>query len=136
MLRRTPAGRAVVKYGVTKDYVLGLKVVMPNGDHVKVGGKTVKNVSGYDLIRLFTGSEGTLCVITEITVKLIPKPESKKTLLALFNSLDDGAQAVSGIIKNRIIPTTMELMDRDTMNLIEEFKHVGPAHRCRGRHSD
>jgi len=114
-----------VKYGVTKDYVIGLKVVMANGDIVKVGGKTVKNVSGYDLIRLFTGSEGTLCIITEITVRLIPRPESKKTMLALFNSLDDGARAVSGIIKNRIIPTTLELIDQDAMTLIEEFKHVG-----------
>ena len=114
-----------VKYGVTKDYILGLKVVMPNGDHVNVGGKRVKNVSGYDLIRLFTGSEGTLCVITEITVRLIPKPEAKKTMLALFNSLDDAASAVSGIIRQRIIPTTIELMDKDTMTLIEAFKPVG-----------
>ena len=114
-----------VKYGVTKDYILGLKVVMPNGDMVKVGGKMVKNVSGYDLIRLFTGSEGTLCVITEITVRLIPKPEAKKTMLALFNSLDDAANTVAGIIKKRIIPTTMELMNQDAMTLIEEFKPVG-----------
>ncbi len=114
-----------VKYGVTKDYILGLRVVMPNGDIVKVGGKMVKNVSGYDLIRLFTGSEGTLCVITEITVRLIPKPEAKKTMLALFNSLDDAANTVAGIIKRRIIPTTMELMNQDAMTLIEEFKPVG-----------
>lgn len=114
-----------VKYGVTKDYILGLRVVMPNGDIVKLGGKTVKNVSGYDLIRLFTGSEGTLCVITEIVVRLIPKPEAKKTMLALFNSLDDAAKTVAGIIKRRIIPTTLELMDKDAMTLIEEFKPVG-----------
>lgn len=114
-----------VKYGVTRDYVLGLEVVTPTGEVVRVGGKTIKNVSGYDLIRLFTGSEGTLGVITEITLRLVPMPEAKRTLLALFDRLDDAAQAVSGIIKQRIIPTTLELMDHKAMELIEAFKPVG-----------
>lgn len=114
-----------VKYGVTRDYILGLEVVTPGGEIFKVGGKTIKNVSGYDLIRLFTGSEGTLGIITEITVKLIPLPEAKRTILALFDTLDDAAKAVSGIIKRRIIPTTLELMDRKTMELIESIKPVG-----------
>ncbi|MDT8902622.1 FAD-binding oxidoreductase [Anaeroselena agilis] len=114
-----------VKYGVTKDYVLGLEVVSPNGEVIRVGGKTIKNVSGYDLIRLFAGSEGTLGIITEITFRLVPLPEAKRTVLALFDRLDDAARTVSGIIKQRIIPTTLELMDQKTMELIESFKPVG-----------
>lgn len=114
-----------VKYGVTRDYVLGLEVVTPTGGVVRVGGKTIKNVSGYDLIRLFTGSEGTLGIITEITVRLLPLPEAKRTILALFDSLDDAARAVSTVIKNRIIPTTIELMDQEAMKIIEAFKPVG-----------
>lgn len=114
-----------VKYGVTKDYVLGLEVVTPSGTILRVGGKTIKNVSGYDLMRLFTGSEGTLGVITEITVRLVPLPEAKRTLLAMFNTLDDAAEAVSSIIKHRIIPTTLELMDHKIMELIESYKPVG-----------
>jgi glycolate oxidase len=114
-----------VKYGVTKDYVLGLEVVTPTGDILRVGGKTIKNVSGFDLVRLFAGSEGTLGVITEITVRLVPLPEAKRTLLAMFDTLDDAAEAVSSIIKHRIIPTTLELMDHKSMELIESFKPVG-----------
>ncbi len=114
-----------VKYGVTRDYVLGVEVVTPTGEVVKAGGKTIKNVSGYDLIRLFTGSEGTLGVITQITLRLVPLPEAKRTLLALFDRLDDAAKAVSGIIKQRIIPTTLELMDHTSMELIESYKPVG-----------
>ena len=114
-----------VKYGVTKDYVLGLEVVTPTGTILRVGGKTIKNVSGYDLMRLFTGSEGTLGVITEITVRLVPLPEAKRTLLAMFNTLDDAAEAVSSIIRHRIIPTTLELMDHKIMELIESYKPVG-----------
>lgn len=114
-----------VKYGVTRDYVLGLEVVTPTGGVVRVGGKTIKNVSGYDLMRLFTGSEGTLGIITEITVRLLPLPEAKRTMMALFDSFADAAQAVAMVIKNRIIPTSIELMDREAMKIIEDFKPVG-----------
>lgn len=114
-----------VKYGVTKDYLLGLEVVTPTGEIIKLGGKTIKNVSGYDLIRLFAGSEGTLGIITEITVRLLPLPESKMTILAMYDKLDNAAQTVSQIIRNRIIPTTIELMDHNAMELIENFKPVG-----------
>jgi len=113
------------KYGVTKDYVLGLEVVTATGEIVRVGGKMIKNVSGYDLIRLYTGSEGTLGVITEITVRLLPLPEAKRTLLAMFDQLDDAARTVSSIVSHRIIPTTLELMDHAAMELIESFKPVG-----------
>lgn len=114
-----------VKYGVTKDYVLGIEAVSPTGEVIKVGGKTIKNVSGYDLMRLFTGSEGTLGIITQIILRLIPKPEAKRTLLAIFDNLDDAAKTVSGIIKQRIIPTTLELMDQSSMKLIEAFMPSG-----------
>ena len=78
-----------VKYGVTKDYVLGLEVVLPSGEVVRLGGKQIKNVTGYNLVQLFVGSEGTLGVITEITLRLLPKPPAKKTMLAIFDRLDD-----------------------------------------------
>ena len=114
-----------VKYGITRDYVQGIEAVTPTGGIIRAGGKTIKNVSGYDLMRLFTGSEGTLGIITEITVKLLPLPEAKRTLLAVFDNLDDAAKTVSTIIKNRIIPTSLELMDNNAMKLIEGFKPVG-----------
>ena len=73
-----------LKYGVTRDYVMGLEIVLPNGEIIQTGGKLAKDVAGYDLTRLFVGSEGTLGVVTEAILKLIPKPETKKTMLALF----------------------------------------------------
>ncbi|MFZ7103963.1 MAG: FAD-binding oxidoreductase [Peptococcaceae bacterium] len=118
-------GPRCFKYGVTRDYLLGLEVVLADGRIIKTGGKTIKNVSGYDLTRLFAGSEGTLGVVTEITVRLIPLPEAKRTALAIFDELEKAAEAVSGIIKKKIVPTTLELMDQETMKLIEASKPVG-----------
>lgn len=113
------------KYGVTGDYLLGLEVVMADGRVVRAGKKTIKNVSGYDLTRLMVGAEGTLGIITEITVRLIPLPESRKTLLAVYDSLQKGAETVTAIIREKIIPATLELMDREMVALIEEFKPSG-----------
>ncbi len=113
------------KYGVTRDYVLGMQVVLADGRVMRVGGKTIKNVTGYDLTKLFTGSEGTLGVFTELTLRLIPLPEDKRTLLAIFDALPDGARAVSAIIKAKIIPTTLELMDQEAMQLIEASRPCG-----------
>jgi glycolate oxidase len=118
-------GPRCFKYGVTRDYLLGLEVVLANGKVIRTGGKTIKNVSGYDLTRLFAGSEGTLGVITEITVRLIPLPEAKRTALVIFDNLDQAALAISGIVKKKIVPTTLELMDQETMQLIEKSKPVG-----------
>jgi len=118
-------GPHCLKYGVTRDYILGMEVVTPTGDVLRLGGKVIKYVSGYDLMRLFTGSEGTLGIITEVTLKLLPLPETKKTILAVFEKLDNAAQAVSAIIKNRIIPTTLELMDHNAMELIEACTPAG-----------
>ncbi|MCD8511113.1 MAG: glycolate oxidase subunit GlcD [Bacillus sp. (in: Bacteria)] len=114
-----------LKYGVTRDYVIGLEFVMPNGDIVRTGGKLAKDVAGYDLTRLLVGSEGTLAVITEATLKLIPKPETKKTMLAMYDSLEASGQTVSTIIANKIIPTTLEFLDQPTIQVVEDFAKIG-----------
>ncbi|WP_025025958.1 glycolate oxidase subunit GlcD [Caldalkalibacillus mannanilyticus] len=114
-----------LKYGVTKDYVLGLEVVLPNGSLIRTGGKLAKDVAGYDLTKLFVGSEGTLGIFTEATLKLIPIPETKKTLLALFDDIEAAAQCVSTIIANKIIPATLEFLDQATCEVVEQFAKVG-----------
>jgi len=114
-----------LKYGVTKHYVMGLEVVLANGKIMTCGGKTVKNVSGYDMVKLFVGSEGTLGIITKIISKLIPAPEARKTATATFTSIDDAAQTVSGIIKSKVIPATLEIMDNVTIKTVENFLHLG-----------
>jgi glycolate oxidase len=110
-----------VKYGATRDYLLGLEVVLPSGEVIKTGGKTLKHASGYDLTRLFCGSEGTLGIFTQITVRLIPLPPAKATLQAIFSDLDDAATTVSAIIGSGIVPTTLELMDRVVLDAIGDY---------------
>lgn len=114
-------GPRAVKYGVTRDYVLGLEVVLPRGDVIRTGGKSLKNVSGFDLTRLICGSEGTLGIITEIIVKLVPLPAAKATLQASFSDLDDAAKTVSAIIGSGIVPTTLELMDKVVLDVIGSY---------------
>ena len=114
-----------LKYGVTKDYVMGLEVILANGKVMRCGGKTVKNVTAYDMVKLFVGSEGTLGVITEIIVKLIPAPEARKSAMATFKSIDDAASAIMGIISNKVIPATLEIMDNVTIKTVENYAHVG-----------
>jgi len=113
-------GPRCVKYGVTKDYILGLEVVTPQGDIIRTGGQTMKGVVGYDLTKLMVGSEGTLGVITRIIIKLLPLPEAKKTMLVLFDSIDGAARAVSAIIGGKIIPTTLEFMDATTIECVRK----------------
>jgi glycolate oxidase len=113
-------GPRCVKYGVTKDYILGLEVVTPTGDIIRTGGPTMKGVVGYDLTKLMVGSEGTLGVITKIIVKLLPLPEAKKTMLVLFDSIDGAAKAVSAIIRGKIIPATLEFMDAATLDCVRQ----------------
>jgi glycolate oxidase len=114
-----------LKYGVTKHYIMGLEVVLANGEKVRFGGKTVKNVTAYDFGALFIGSEGTLGVITEITAKLIPAPKYRRTMLGLFKSIADAGKSVSGIIAAQVIPATLEIMDKKTIVTIEDFAKVG-----------
>jgi glycolate oxidase len=128
-INENSGGLRGLKYGVTRDYVLGLEVVLPNGDIIRTGGKLAKDVAGYDLTRLFVGSEGTLGIITEATLKLLPMPETKKTILALYEDLDAAAETVSAIIANRIIPATLEFLDQPTLQVVEDFSKIGlPTH--------
>lgn len=113
-------GPRCVKYGVTRDFVLGLEVVTPTGDIIHTGGYAIKNVAGYDLTRLFIGSEGTLGIVTKIIVRLLPKPESRKTMLAQFATIDGAAQGVSKIISGKIIPATLEFLDANTLACIRD----------------
>lgn len=113
-------GPRCVKYGVTKDYILGLEVITPTGDIITTGGPTMKGVVGYDLTKLLCGSEGTLGIISKIVIKLLPLPEAKKTMLVMFDSIDGAAQAVSTIVRNKIIPTTLEFMDGRTIDCVRQ----------------
>jgi glycolate oxidase len=113
-------GPRCVKYGVTKDYVLGLEVVTPMGDIIRTGGETMKGVVGYDLTKLLVGSEGTLGVITRITLKLLPLPAAKKTMLVVFDAIDGAARAVSAIVRGKIIPTTLEFMDATAIECVRQ----------------
>lgn len=114
-----------LKYGVSKHYVMGLEAVLADGRILNTGGKTVKDVAGYDLTKLLTGSEGTLAVITKIIVKLVPAPEARKSMLAVYNNLDDAGKAISSIIAAKIIPATLEIMDNATIRTVESFSKVG-----------
>lgn len=124
-------GPRCVKYGVTKDYILGLEVVMASGEVIHTGGETLKNVVGYDLTKLFVGSEGTLGIVTRITVKLLPRPEGKKTLLVQFATIDGAARSVSDIIGAKIVPTTLEFMDAATIGCIRAVSPVPVEEQCR-----
>jgi len=114
-----------LKYGVTKDYIMGLEVVMPDGEVIHTGGKTVKNVSGYDLTKLFTGAEGTLGIITEIIVKLIPAPKFRRSMLVIFDNLDNAGKTIADIISNKVIPATLEIMDNVTIRTVENYSKIG-----------
>ncbi len=114
-----------LKYGITRDYVMGLEVVLANGERVQLGNKCVKDVAGYSMKDVFIGSEGTLGVITKILLKLVPKPQAKKTLLATFSRMDAAAETVSAIIAEKIIPCTLEFLDKITIGCVEDFAKIG-----------
>ncbi|MEK6621364.1 MAG: FAD-binding protein, partial [Planctomycetota bacterium] len=118
-------GPRAVKYGVTKDYLLGLEVVLASGDVLRTGGKTFKNVTGYNLTQLFCGSEGTLGLITEITVKLIPLPETKRTLQAAYKNMSDAGKTVTKVFEIGILPVALEVLDKTFINIIEDYVHMG-----------
>ncbi|MSU70642.1 MAG: FAD-binding protein [Opitutaceae bacterium] len=114
-----------LKYGVTRDYVMGLEVVLADGSVCWLGNKCVKDVAGYNLRDLFIGSEGTLGVITKVLLKLLPKPAARQTLLATYATMDAAAETVSAIIAAKIIPCTLEFLDRKTIHCVEDFTHAG-----------
>lgn len=118
-------GPRCVKYGVTRDYLLGLEAVLPSGEIIKTGGRPIKNVTGYDVTRLLCGSEGTLAVITKIIVKLIAKPEARRTLLVAFHSIDDASTTVSRIMAAGIVPRALELMDQRYIANCENLYRLG-----------
>jgi glycolate oxidase len=113
-------GMKGAKYGTTRDYVLGLQVVLPDGRVMRIGSNTMKCVSGYDLTHLFVGSEGTLGVVTEIVLKINPKPIATSTAMATFNNLEDAGRAVSQIMHSGIIPSVLEILGRETISAINE----------------
>ena len=124
-IAQSSGGPRGFKYGTTKDYVLGLEVILADGTLLKTGGTTVKNVTGYNLTQLIVGSEGTLGIVVEATLKLVPKPEEQQVMLAYFESIDQAAEAITGIISAKITPATLDIMDKNTMVTIENFHHVG-----------
>ena len=114
-----------LKYGVTKNYVMGMEVVLPNGDVLVTGGKSVKDVSGYSLKDWFIGSEGTLGVFTRILLKLIPPPTASRTMVAYYNTVRDAAETVSAIIAAHVIPATLEFLDNTTIRSVEAYANLG-----------
>ncbi len=118
-------GPRCLKYGVTGDYVLGLTVVLADGRILHTGGKCIKDVVGYDLSALFTGSEGTLGIITEAILRLVARPKFARTALVEFPALDDASQAVNDILSAGVVPATLELMDETAIACVEEGLHLG-----------
>ena len=117
-------GPHCLKYGVTTNHVLGATVVLPDGEIVRLGGK-LSDEPGYDLLGVFVGSEGTLGICTEVTVRLMPQPEAVKTLLAVFQNMEDASNAVSGIIARGIVPVALEMIDRPTIQAVEANAKAG-----------
>ncbi|MEN9733338.1 MAG: hypothetical protein RLZ45_1333 [Verrucomicrobiota bacterium] len=119
-----------LKYGITRNYVMGLEVILASGEVLTTGNKCVKDVAGYSIKDLFIGSEGTLGVITQVLLKLIPKPAAKKTLVATFDAMDAAAQTVSDLIAAQIIPCTLEFLDRTTIRCVEDYAKIGLPTDC------
>ena len=119
-----------LKYGITRNYVMGLEVILADGEVLTTGNKCVKDVAGYSIKDLFIGSEGTLGVITQVLLKLIPKPAAKKTLVATFDAMDAAAQTVSDLIAAQIIPCTLEFLDRTTIRCVEDYAKIGLPTDC------
>jgi glycolate oxidase len=118
-------GLCCVKYGQTRDSVLGLEVVLADGSVIRTGGRNVKDVAGYSLTHLFVGSQGTLGIITEATLRLRPAPPPRSTLLAFFDTLEAAGDAVAAMTESGLVPVTLELMDQETILAVEDWHHLG-----------
>jgi len=119
------AGARGFKYGSTRDYIIDMLVVMADGSLIRTGANTIKNAAGYNIGSLFVGSEGTLGIVVEITVKLITKPEASEVLFAYFDSVEEAVNSVNQIIKRQICPTTIDLMDKNAIRTVEKYKNCG-----------
>ncbi len=117
-------GPRAFKYGTTKKYVLGLEAVLPTGEIIETGGKVVKNVVGYDLTQLLVGSEGTLAIITKVILRLVPKPPVQTTLRATFRDVEGAVDAVTNIIRARVVPAALELIDGDSLEAVAQYLKV------------
>jgi len=118
-------GPRAIKYGVTREYVLGLEVVLPDGRVMMTGGRTYKNVVGYDLTHLIVGSEGTLCVVTKIFLKVLPAPAETMTLLCTYSEINDAALTISKINSSGIVPRVLEFMDNESIKAVENYRKFG-----------
>jgi glycolate oxidase len=118
-------GLRALKYGVTRDYVLGVEAALATGEIIRSGGRLVKDVAGYDLRRLLCGSEGTLAVMTELTLRLVPAPDSTGTGIAYFPDLADAARAVSRVLSSGILPVTLEFLDQVCIAAVEDYARIG-----------
>ncbi|MDA0164978.1 FAD-binding protein [Solirubrobacter ginsenosidimutans] len=118
-------GLRALKYGVTRDYVLGVEAVLPTGEIIRSGGRLVKDVAGYDLRRLLCGSEGTLAVMTELTLRLVPAPEASGYGMAYFPELADAARAVSRVLASGVLPVTLEFLDQVCIGAVEDYAKIG-----------
>ncbi|MBW6486873.1 MAG: FAD-binding protein [Syntrophobacterales bacterium] len=125
IIAENAGGPACVKYGVTKQYILGIEVVLPNGEIVNLGGRTLKNVVGYDLLHIFISSEGTLGVVTRAELKLNPIPPAKRTIMAVYADVAVAGQSVFRVLENGVIPGKIELLDNWVINRIEEMMPMG-----------
>jgi len=124
-IAQSSGGAKSFKYGTTKDYILALKVVLPDGVLMKIGSGTIKDAVGYHLNQLIVGSEGTLAVVVEAQLKLIPLPETSAIITAYFENFDDATNAVNGIIRERVFPATIDFMDKNSINTVEKFYSCG-----------
>jgi glycolate oxidase len=124
-LAENAGGPRAVKYGVTRHYVLALQAVLPEGELVRLGARTVKSVVGYDLVSLLVGSEGTLGIITEATLRLLPSPESRGTLLSVFDRMEAAASAVASTFRAGVLPSAIEFMDQASIRCVEEYEPAG-----------
>ena len=124
-IAQNSAGARCFKYGSTKDYVIDMLVVMADGQLIRTGSNTIKNATGYNLGSLFIGSEGTLGIVVEATLKLIPKPQESQVILAYFDKIEDSIQAVNDIVENHITPATIDFMDKNAVETVEKFYPAG-----------
>ena len=124
-IAQSAGGAKTFKYGTTKDYILGLKVVLANGELLEVGANTIKNATGYHLEQLFIGSEGTLGIVVEATLKLIPQPETTRVIMAYFDNVELATQSVTKMMTSNIYPSTIDFMDKNTIETVEKFYNAG-----------